>query len=50
MLNIFAEALLIATRFDRTPTNTEHGRRRSPREFEDIEGLRAANTLRTQGR
>lgn len=50
MLNIFAEALLIATRFDRLPANTEHGRRRSPREFEDFEGVRVATSLRTQGR
>jgi hypothetical protein len=50
MLNIFADALLIATRLGRPPENTQHNRRRSPREFEDLEGLRTADTLRTQGR
>jgi hypothetical protein len=50
MLNIFADALLIATRLGHVPNDTQHIRRRSPREFEDIEGLRTADTLRMQGR
>ena len=50
MLNIFAEALLIATRLGRMPENTEHGRRRSPRAFEDLEGTRTADALRSTGR
>lgn len=50
MLNIFADALLIATRLGRLPDAPENTRRRSPREFEDLEGLRTANSLRTLGR
>lgn len=49
MLNIFADALLIATRFGQ-PTLREDHARRSPREFQDIEGLRVADTLRNQTR
>ncbi|MFN5998236.1 MAG: hypothetical protein ACK47C_19490 [Paracoccaceae bacterium] len=52
MLNIFAEALLIATRLgqstDRAPSRREP--RRSPREFMEIEGLHTADYLRNQGR
>ncbi|MFN6925983.1 MAG: hypothetical protein ACK4P8_10080 [Tabrizicola sp.] len=50
MLNIFADALLIATRLGRLPETPQPGRRRSPREFEDLEGLRTADRLRTFGR
>jgi hypothetical protein len=50
MLNIFADALLIASRLGRLPEPPQTGRRRSPREFEDIEGLRTADHLRMQGR
>jgi hypothetical protein len=50
MLNIFADALFIATRLGRLPDAPQHIRRRSPREFEDLEGLRTADTLRSQGR
>lgn len=50
MLNIFADALMIATRLGHVPQAPQNTRRRSPREFEDIEGLRTADTLRTQGR
>jgi hypothetical protein len=50
MLNIFADALMIATRLGHISEVPQNTRRRSPREFEDIEGLRTANTLRTQGR
>ncbi len=50
MLNIFADALMIAARMGRMPENTEHNRRRSPREFQDFAGLRAADALRNQGR
>ncbi|MCU0829576.1 MAG: hypothetical protein MUE52_19880 [Tabrizicola sp.] len=50
MLNIFAEALLIATRLGRLPEAPQHSRRRSPREFEDLEGLRTADSLRKLGR
>jgi hypothetical protein len=50
MLNIIADALLIATRLGHLPQEPQHTRRRSPREFEDIEGLRTANAIRSQGR
>lgn len=52
MLNIFAEALLIATRLgqsnDRAPSRREP--RRSPREFMEIEGLNTADHLRHMSR
>lgn len=56
MLNIFADALLIATRLG---TNAQeylprhyprHYPRRSPREFQDDEGLRTVDHLRHMGR
>jgi hypothetical protein len=50
MLNIFAEAMLIATRLGRLPDDANHTHRRSPREFQDIEGLTVADRLRHQGR
>jgi hypothetical protein len=50
MLNIFADALLIAARLGRLPEGPQHNRRRSPRDFEDLEGLRTTDSLRTQGR
>jgi hypothetical protein len=52
MLNIFADALLIAARLGRHPNDdlTRNSHRRSPREFQDIEGLRTGETLRNQGR
>jgi hypothetical protein len=52
MLNIFAEALLIATRLGQ-PTERHLPRRetrRSPREFMEIEGLNTADHLRQIGR
>lgn len=50
MLNIFAEAMLIATRLGRLPDDTTHTHRRTPREFQDIEGLNTSDRLRHQGR
>ncbi|MGL4238271.1 hypothetical protein [Tabrizicola sp.] len=52
MLNIFADALLIASRLGRLPEDNlpRHNLRRSPREFQDIEGLRIGDTLRNHGR
>jgi hypothetical protein len=52
MLNIFADALLIASRLGRLPEENldRQSKRRSPREFQDIEGLRTGETLRSQGR
>jgi hypothetical protein len=50
MLNIIADALFIATRLGRLPDAPQNTRRRSPREFEDLEGLRAADQLRMTGR
>lgn len=52
MLNIFADALLIATRFERTSGDflPRHSPRRSPREFQDDEALRSADHLRHRGR
>ncbi|MFN3280526.1 MAG: hypothetical protein ACK40I_02490 [Tabrizicola sp.] len=52
MLNIFADALMIATRFR---PNTEdylprRDPRRSPREFQDDAALRTADHLRHKGR
>lgn len=44
MLNIFADALLIASRMGRLP---EDSHRRTPREFQDIEALRTVDHLRT---
>ena len=48
MLNIFADALLIATRFKHN--SEDYLPRRSPREFQDDAGLRAADHLRHMGR
>jgi hypothetical protein len=52
MLNIFADALLIATRLGHLPEDSlqRPTKRRSPREFQDIEGLRVGDSLRAQGR
>jgi hypothetical protein len=50
MLNIFAEAMLIAARMGRLPNDAAHTHRRTPREFQDIEGLNLSNHLRQQGR
>jgi hypothetical protein len=50
MLNIFAEAMLIATRMGKLPDDANHTHRRSPREFQDIEALNVADRLRNQGR
>ena len=52
MLNIFAEALLIATRLDRPHEDRlpRRPQRRSPREFMEIEGLHTADYLRNLGR
>lgn len=52
MLNILTEALLIATRLGHLPEENRHRHtgRRSPHEFQDIEGLKAGDTLRSQGR
>jgi hypothetical protein len=50
MLNIIAEAMLIAARMGRLPDDADHTHRRSPREFQDIEGLNTASRLRNQGR
>ena len=52
MLNIFADALLIATRFGRVSEDylPRHYPRRSPREFQDDAGLRTADHLRHMGR
>jgi hypothetical protein len=50
MLNIFAEAMLIAARLGRLPDDAHHTHRRSPREFQDIEGQKTADRLRHQGR
>jgi hypothetical protein len=49
MLNIIADALLLATRLGRLPEEAQHTRR-PVREFEDREGLRTAALLRTLGR
>ena len=50
MLNIFADALLIATRLGRLPDEAYPSRRRTPREFQDIEGLNIADRVRNSGR
>ena len=50
MLNIIAEAMLIAARMGRLPDDAHHTHRRSPREFQDIEALKVADRLRNQGR
>jgi hypothetical protein len=52
MLNIFADALMIATRFGRASEDylPRHYPRRSPREFQDDVGLRTADHLRHMGR
>ena len=52
MLNIFADALLIATRFKHDNENylPRHYPRRSPREFQEDAGLRTADHLRHMGR
>jgi hypothetical protein len=50
MLNIFADAMLIATRLGRPYDDAIHTRRRTPREFQDIEGLTIADRLRNQAR
>jgi hypothetical protein len=50
MLNIFAEAMLIATRLGRLPNDAHHTHRRSAREFQDIEALNVADRLRNHGR
>ena len=50
MLNIFADALLIATRLGRLPDEAHPSLRRAPREFQDIEGLNIADRVRNQGR
>ena len=52
MLNIFADALLIATRFKHVSQDhlPHHAPRRSPREFQDDAGLRTADHLRHMGR
>jgi hypothetical protein len=52
MLNIFADALLIATRLGKLPEPDQRHRetRRTPREFQEIEGLNTADRLRTFGR
>lgn len=44
MLNIFADALLIASRIGRLPESKTN---RAPHEFQDVESLRAIDTLRT---
>jgi hypothetical protein len=52
MLNIFADALLIATRLGHLPEGKlpHQDLRRSPREFQDLDGLKWGETLRSQGR
>jgi hypothetical protein len=52
MLNIFADALMIATRFGRVSEDylPRQYPRRSPREFQDDAGLRAADHLRHTNR
>ena len=50
MLNIFAEAWLIAARMGQLPDDADHTRRRSPREFQDVEALNMADRLRNRGR
>jgi hypothetical protein len=52
MLNIFADALFVATRLNRASEDylPRHYPRRSPREFQDDEALRLADHLRHAGR
>jgi hypothetical protein len=50
MLNIFAEAMLIAARMGRLPDDAHHTHRRSPREFQDVEGLNTADRMKRHGR
>lgn len=52
MLNIFADALLIASRLGRLPEDhlPRKELRRSPREFMEIEGLNTADRIRTFNR
>ncbi|MCX7286670.1 MAG: hypothetical protein NTW20_03675 [Rhodobacterales bacterium] len=50
MLNIFAEAMLIATRMGQLPRDVHHTHRRTPREFQDIEGLNTVEKLRNSSR
>jgi hypothetical protein len=52
MLNIFADALLLATRFGQVSTdeNRRHPQRPAQTEFRDNEGLRVADRLRNIGR
>ena len=52
MLNIFADALLLATRFGQVSTdeNRKLPQRPARSEFRDNEGLRTADRLRNIGR
>lgn len=52
MLNIFADALLIASRIGRPLKDNlpRHEQRRSPREFMEIEGLNTADRIRSFNR
>lgn len=52
MLNIFADALLIATRLGHNPDENlqRDSKRRTPREYQDIDGLRTSEFLRNQNR
>ncbi len=50
MLNIFADALLIAARLGHLPDAPQHTRRASRREVEDIAGRHTADMLRRQAR
>ena len=52
MLNIFADALLLATRLGQNTQEylPRHYPRRSPREFQEDAGLRTADHLRHMGR
>jgi hypothetical protein len=52
MLNIFADALLIATRFGQISgdENRPHPQRPTLSEFRENEGLRLSDRLRTIGR
>jgi hypothetical protein len=50
MLNILADALLIASRLGRLPEDDlpRHPSRRNPRDERNTEGLRVGDTLRNQ--
>ncbi len=52
MLNIFADALLLATRFGQVSTdeNRRHPQSAARAEFHENEGLRTADRLRNLGR